>query len=329
MDGAEAGQDGPDSFSSRQRVAICVCTCRRPMMLERCLHSLAAQLAIPDIELHIIVVDNEPEPNNRALVAAVARCSPIGMRYVHQPKRGIAAARNAALDAAMEIGPDWIAFLDDDEVAEPDWIAELMAPEYRDTPILLGAIVTEYPAPAPFWVTDKRQAGGVKGKEGEGCKTGTTGNVRLSAALLGAGFRFDEGLGLMGGEDNELLTRARQAGFEIRRTLRAVVTETAHAERLTYVGQLYRAYWCAASDMRRTAIAKGWTSAILRKAHTVPSNLIFGAAEVAVSPLFVVLGIDAFKRRALGGGKKVAKGLGRGAAMLGCLPAPYRTVVGD
>jgi hypothetical protein len=41
------------------------------------------------------------EPNNRALVAAVARCSPIEIRYIHQPKPGIAAARNAALDAAM------------------------------------------------------------------------------------------------------------------------------------------------------------------------------------------------------------------------------------
>ena len=42
-------------------------------------------------------------------------------------KAGIPAARNAALEAAKSISPDWIAFIDDDEVAPRDWIARLHA----------------------------------------------------------------------------------------------------------------------------------------------------------------------------------------------------------
>ena len=68
---------------------------------------------------------------------------------------------NAALDKAMALGVEWIAFIDDDEVAAPDWIAGLMAAKYLDTPILLGAIMTEYPDPAPFWVTAQRRQAGV------------------------------------------------------------------------------------------------------------------------------------------------------------------------
>ena len=298
-------------------------------MLERCVRCLAAQIVPADIELHIVVIDNEPEPTNWETVAAIAAVSPFPVIYRHQPRRRIAVARNAALDRAVELGADQILFIDDDEIAAADWVAGLMAPEYLDTPILLGPVLTEYPASPPFWATAQRRQAGVKGRVGELCKTGTTGNVRLSAELLHAGFRFDEGLGLMGGEDNELFTRARLAGFEMRRTLKAVVIEAAHPERLTYAGQCYRAYWCAASDMRRTAIAKGWAGAVLRKAHTVPFNLIFGAVEVALSPLFIVLGVDAFKRRALGGGKKVAKGLGRAAAIMGRLPQPYASIAGN
>jgi hypothetical protein len=159
-------------------------------------------------------------------------------------------------------------------------------------------------------------------------RTGATGNLRLAAEVVRAGLRFNEALAAMGGEDNEALTAAHLAGFEIRRTLRAIVTETAHPERLTYRGQVYRAYWCAASEMRRVAISKGWLGAVLRKAHTVPFNFAAGAIEIAVSPLFALLGLDAFKRRALAGGKKIAKGAGRATAMLGRLPQPYRNVVG-
>lgn len=314
---------------NNEHVVLGVCTYQRPQMLERCMISISQLLEPQGIRLSVVIVDNEPVPAVHHLVQRFAG-NGMPFLYVHEPRRGIACARNAVLDKATELNAEWIAFMDDDEWAEPDWIAALMAPEYRDTPILLGAIIHEHPEPAPFWMPGKRQARGVKPKgiEGELRKTGTTGNVRLSADLIRAGFRFDETLGLMGGEDNELFTRARKAGFEIRRTFRAIVTEAAHPERATYMGQMYRAYWCAASDMRRAAISRGWLGAVARKAHTVPFNIAFGMIELATSPLFSAGGVDAFRRRAVAGGKKISKGLGRAAAMLGRLPEPYRTIHG-
>jgi succinoglycan biosynthesis protein ExoM len=74
----------------------------------------------------------------RLTVARFCATAPFPVYYVHEPICGIARARNAALDKATELGADWIAMLDDDEVADPRWLANLMAPEYLDTPVLMG-----------------------------------------------------------------------------------------------------------------------------------------------------------------------------------------------
>ena len=68
--------------------------------------------------------------------------------------------------------------------------------------------------------------------------------------------------------------------------------------------------------------------AIACKAHTVPWTIVIGAVEIVTSPVFILTGIRRFKKRALAGGKKIAKGLGRAAAAIGYLPQPYAKTVG-
>src|SRR5262245_20764710 len=107
-------------------------------MLENCLASLTEQLISIATRPIIIVIDNEGAPNNEAITSEFEKVSPFEIAYWHEPRRGIAAARNAGMRMAIEFGADWIAFLDDDEVAEPDWLANLMAPEHRNASILVG-----------------------------------------------------------------------------------------------------------------------------------------------------------------------------------------------
>jgi len=144
-----------------------------------------------------------------------------------------------------------------------------------------------------------------------------------------AGLRFNEGLGLMGGEDNEFFAAAHAHGFEIRRTLRAITREAAHPERLTYRALVYRSYWCAASELRRLQLTRGMLGAALRKAHTIPLNLIFGTAWLAGACAVAAISRSAFKRMAIEGGLKLAKGAGRAAALVGVKPQPYRIIHGE
>jgi len=77
-------------------------------MLLSCLESLAAQLVPYDLRPFIIVVDNELEPNNEAAVLEFEKTSPYELAYWHEPRRGIAIARNTALRLALEFGAGWI-----------------------------------------------------------------------------------------------------------------------------------------------------------------------------------------------------------------------------
>lgn len=311
------------------RVAICVCTCQRPRMLRTCLASLADQIVDATISPMIIVVENDWEASCRSLVQSFATECRYPVVYLHERIRGIARARNTAVTKALSLGIEWIAFIDDDETAEPDWLAGLMATEYLDTPILAGHVNYVYPNPLPFWALlpkVKRREHGIEGKE---ATVAATNNIRFDALVFRSGLRFDETLGALGGEDTDLIRRARWAGFDVRRTMRAITHEILHQERLTYGAQVYRSYWGAATNIRTDKRLYGATRTFATKLHTVFTNALFGVIELLTSPLFIVAGSRRFKRQALAGGKKLGKAAGRLAGLIGRMPRPYRNVVGS
>lgn len=313
-------------MSSRVEVVVAsVCTFGRPKMLRRCLDSLAAQIPPDDIALQILVVDNEAEPNNRAHVDAFAETCPFPVHYVHQPKRGIAAARNAILDKAMALGVDWIAMLDDDETAAPDWIAQLMVPEYRAYPVLIGRCEQVYSDPRPFWAPENATR---PLDEGAPARFVRTGNVRFLASLAATPLRFDDALGLIGGEDQRFFDMAKRMGFEARQTNRAVVYEPAHPQRLTYRYIIERHYAHSASLAFRRRQDRGLAPLVLGGLPRLALAVPLGLVEFAASPLAYPFGRNHFKKFVLRGGKRLAYFAGTIAAITGHLPQPYKSVVG-
>lgn len=309
------------------RVAICVCTRRRPKMLLRCLESLAEQLQSPDIDPFILVVENDDADYNRAEVAHFGASCPMPVHYFHEERIGIAFARNAACKVALNHHAQWIAFIDDDETAAPDWISELM--DHRHIAILQGVQQFVYPEPLPFWALPRPLKPTYTENGFRDIPVATTSNVRFMAFVFTSGLRFDTRLGAMGGEDIDFFARARERGFFIGETDRAVTFETLHPERLTLFAQTYRAYWCAASDVRMWEASRGRWWTISRKGHTVPTQLVFGVAELLIAPLTIVAGLTMFKRWTLSAVKHLGKGAGRLAGLLHRFPKPYKNVVGE
>ncbi len=296
-------------------------------MLYECLVSLERQLLPPDIVPFIVVIDNDPEQSAKQIVREFSQGCHYPVTYVSEPVRGIARARNAALNRAFQLGANWIAFIDDDEVAWVDWLASLMRPEYRDTPILIGDNKYEYPVPRPYWAIEK--TGPLREHEGQVCRTASSGNVRFSIDLVSAGLKFDERLDLAGGEDNDFFSRAWNMGFEIKRTHQAVTIERCHRERLTFGHQLYRAYWCAASDMRRYETQMGFLRALFLKSHTIPTHYLFGLLWMVAACVVYPVNEDKFKKFFLRGGKNMAKATGRIAGFIRHLPQPYSVIHGN
>jgi succinoglycan biosynthesis protein ExoM len=304
---------------------IGLCTCRRPQLLQNCLESLKAQIIPPAMTLSLVVVDNEPEPNNRQYVTAFAATCPFPVHYVHQPVRGIAVARNAILDKAQALGAEWIAMLDDDETADPGWIAGLIAPEYRHVPVLQGRRILVYPEPRPFWLRRKESR---PTAEGVPVDRVSTFNVRFSADLIKAGLRFDESLGLCGGEDVRFFSQAAEAGFEARYTNKAVTFEPVHAERFTYRSQVARHYGQAAGNAAHQIKSYG-RKVMLARIPKLMADVPIGIFEIAISPAAALFGVRRFRGFALRGGHRLAHAAGSLSALFGRLPQQYRHIVGS
>lgn len=108
----------PDGPARAPTVTVAVCTRDRPERLARCLRSIAA-LQIPTAAPppEVLVVDNAPPDDRTRAVAEAA-----GVGYVREPLAGLDFARNKAL---AEASGDWVAFMDDDVVADAGWLAGL------------------------------------------------------------------------------------------------------------------------------------------------------------------------------------------------------------
>lgn len=132
-------------------ITVVVCTRERPDGLARSLDSVLAQ-RYP--RFRVLVVDNAPVSDGTVRVVAEAGASPAGrgrVDYVREPRPGLSHARNRALRAAAG---EIIAWLDDDEIADPHWLAEVARAfaDHPDADVVTGAIVpAELSTDAQLW----------------------------------------------------------------------------------------------------------------------------------------------------------------------------------
>src|SRR5579864_5940100 len=96
-------------------VSIVIPTYLRPDMITRAVNTCLAQEAV-DVPFEIVVVDNDPAGSAQPTIAALAENSAVPIRYVAETRPGISHARNTGVASAAG---RYIAFLDDDEEAEP------------------------------------------------------------------------------------------------------------------------------------------------------------------------------------------------------------------
>ena len=103
-------------------VSICVLTYKRPTMLARCLGALSNQV-VEGFTCSILVVDNDADESAKLVVQEWVCRSKVRIDYAVEPVQSISLARNRAVRCS---DGDYIAFIDDDEVAELEWVATLL-----------------------------------------------------------------------------------------------------------------------------------------------------------------------------------------------------------
>ncbi len=98
-------------------ISVVVATCNRPADLRACLQSLLTQSLPAE---HIVVVDDAP--GGLATPEVVASFGAPELEYVAGVRAGLAAAHNSGL---AEIRTPFVAFTDDDVVADQAWLERL------------------------------------------------------------------------------------------------------------------------------------------------------------------------------------------------------------
>ena len=121
-------------------ISIIVPTFRREAMLPPLFRAVEAEVGAQAVPVELVLVDNSPEASARA----VAEQTTAFLRYVHEPRTGVAQARNRGV---AEAKGSHIIFLDDDELPVPGWLAAFTAAAARGDLAVFGAVEPDYPEP--------------------------------------------------------------------------------------------------------------------------------------------------------------------------------------
>ncbi|MBN1851698.1 MAG: glycosyltransferase family 2 protein [Pirellulales bacterium] len=119
-------------------VSIVVCTYNRAKLLRSALESLTKLHVGSQLRYEIVVVDNGSTDDTGRVIEEAARQTTVPVCGIHEPCAGVACARNCGIRVARGA---WIAFFDDDQVAEPDWLLELFTMAKRKAARCVGGPV--------------------------------------------------------------------------------------------------------------------------------------------------------------------------------------------
>ena len=217
-------------------ISAVITTYNRSEMLATALAAVLGQKT-GSVSYEVVVVDNNSTDNTRATIEAFIANGHTNLRYVFEPKQGIAHGRNAGVAAAQG---DIIAFTDDDVVVRENWIATIKR-AFDENPGIQyvgGKILPRWTEPPPQWLTvDHWWPLALLDRGDKRFYVNASNHICLPTA--NAAFRREvfSQIGLFspefsGREDHELLIRLLQAGGQGMYEPDLVVTASVQPERL-------------------------------------------------------------------------------------------------
>lgn len=211
-------------------IVVALASYRRNAELSVTLPKLLEQLATVPNPTRILVVDNDPDGGARPVLDELADAR---VSYHHEPTPGIAAARNRALQEAVD--DDVLIFIDDDETPRPAWLSGLVGVYESTRPAaVVGPVVSEFAGPLDDWIA----AGGYFERRrmatGTAIETAATNNLLLDLhQVRAAGLSFDQAFGLSGGSDTLFTRQLTARGLRMLWCDEAVVIDHVPADRAT------------------------------------------------------------------------------------------------
>jgi GT2 family glycosyltransferase len=196
--------------------SIILCTRNRSASLRETLR-VFGELEVPAaVDLEVVVVDNGSTDDTVAVVRDFAVRSAARVRYVHEPRPGLSAARNRGIAAARGT---LLLFTDDDCLPAPGWAAAALRALRRDPcQIVAGRVELHDPSVARITIRTSQVAETLTSPyDLDGFLHGC--NMAFGRAVVEAVGLFDTRFGaggrLVSAEDTDLVYRALKTGVRV------------------------------------------------------------------------------------------------------------------
>ena len=297
--------------------SIVIATYDRPEGLAATLSSVLAQTNALGLIGEIVVIDNHPSQSGKAVAEAAVGALPWPVRHVTELTRNMSTLRNRGFSEARG---GLVAFIDDDEAADPDWLDQLVgALRATDADIAVGPRLARFISGSPpaydptggqfvrdLHLPDRALVDltAPSGKPRYGLGTGNS-LFCLARCFADGEPAMREAFGDAGGEDAELFVRLHRRGRRIVWAARAFVTETVPPHRTTVAYRLTRTlreaqhyvsiYRDGARRPRLTALEL-WAKGVL---------------QVTVGGLWAALTLEFLSNQRLSARILIANGLGK------------------
>ncbi len=135
------------------KISVVICTHDRCNDVVDAIDSVLSQDVAPDI-FEVVVVDNASRDETETVIREkYANASQL--RYVREPTLGLSHARNAGI---RESSGRYIAFLDDDAIADDQWLLEIVSAFESGADgiaCISGKVDPLWQAPRPVWLSDE------------------------------------------------------------------------------------------------------------------------------------------------------------------------------
>jgi succinoglycan biosynthesis protein ExoM len=314
------------------RVIIALTTFKRPKMLYACLASLA-NLDIPEeCTVDIIVVDNDQDSPSKDIITAVQKTAPAALHYFIEATKGIPYARNRALDEAIKLGCDWLAFIDDDETVAKDWLTNLLyAARTYNADVVHGRVIYQYPEGDRWAYLSEKNLTHKQKSDGKIVNSAATNNVLINSHIFSAdGFslRFDTTLQFSGGSDTDFFNRSRLNGARLVYYSKAIVYETVPAERCTLNWLFNREARIAAAAVYIDKKNLGASLAKNKHLKRITQHILQAPAPLLSALLLIFFKREKAKEKFLKAYLKIGSAYGRYLGIRGKLLTPYKKVDG-
>jgi succinoglycan biosynthesis protein ExoM len=291
-------------------VTICVCTFRRPSLLQPLLEKLQEQETDDLFTFSIVVCDNDPSESARPIIESCASECRLKIVYVVEPERNIAVARNAVV--AHAVG-DFVAFIDDDEYPAPGWLLNLFRTcETYQIAGALGPVKPHFEHEPPRWLVKggfyqrPTHATGFVMRWQE-CRTG---NVLLRRNILSHNEPIFRAEFSTGGEDQDFFRRMIERGHRFIWCDEAVVYEIVPPSRWSRRVMLRRALLRGQNTFRHAT----------HRCRNLLKSLLAVPAYALALPVLFVAGHHYFMKYLV----KLADHVGRLLASVGLNPITER-----